>query len=92
MNVREIVIAHLKDGGFDGLAGEDCGCGLDDLMPCGWERDVSVCKPARKVNCKQDGFTYCEGCIAVCNEAERQSAEIYIPAESDQHNEEETHL
>jgi hypothetical protein len=81
MNIREIVTAHLKAGGFDGLAGEDCGCGLDDLMPCAscWAIE---CKPAKAVPCDQT----CRNC-----EVENIGGVCYRPAE--QHtNEEETHL
>ena len=47
MNCREIVAAYLRGHGYEGLAGEECGCVLDDLMPCegGW-RD---CVPARRM-------------------------------------------
>ncbi len=35
MNVKEIVIEYLKSHGYDGLYdGYDCGCKVDDLMPC----------------------------------------------------------
>jgi hypothetical protein len=34
MNVREIVKQWLKDNGYDGLWSDDCGCQIDDLMPC----------------------------------------------------------
>lgn len=35
MNVKEIVAEYLKTNGFDGLHAEDqCGCRLDDLIPC----------------------------------------------------------
>lgn len=35
MNVREIIAKYLKDNGFDGLYSPgECGCKLDDLMPC----------------------------------------------------------
>ncbi len=35
MTTAEIVADWLRAHGYDGLAGEDCGCALDDLMPCG---------------------------------------------------------
>ena len=35
MTVREIVAQWLRDHGYDGLYHDgDCGCLLDDLMPC----------------------------------------------------------
>jgi len=34
MTVTEIVWDYLKSHGYDGLCGDECGCGLDDLMPC----------------------------------------------------------
>jgi hypothetical protein len=36
MNVKEIIVKYLDDNGFDGLCCEDCGCGKDDLFPCGY--------------------------------------------------------
>ena len=35
MNCKEIVEKYLKDNGYDGIAGEECGCVIGDLMPCG---------------------------------------------------------
>jgi len=35
MNVKQITIAFLNAGGFDGLCAEQCGCSLDDFMQCG---------------------------------------------------------
>jgi hypothetical protein len=82
MNVREIVTAHLKAGGFDGLAGEDCGCGLDDLMPCdGYGFDL--CKPA-----KRHDF---DGTCTVCAGVDGRVDDCYRVAEQPT-NEEETHL
>lgn len=34
MTLRQIVEQGLRAGGFDGLCRADCGCRLDDLMPC----------------------------------------------------------
>lgn len=44
MNVRQIVIAHLKDIGADGLCCDGCGCGGGLIMPC--NDDPSKCIPA----------------------------------------------
>ena len=54
MTVKDIVRAHLEAIGADGLAGEDCGCGLDDLFPCPRECSVSACVPAKKQKCSRD--------------------------------------
>jgi hypothetical protein len=83
MNVREIVIAHLKAGGFDGLCCDGCGCGLDDLMPCDEYSHIGECKPAKAVKCDQkcgNGDCEADG-VGTC----------YRPAETPT-NEEETHL
>ena len=37
MTVKEIVADWLKEHGCEGLCDDDCGCVLDDLMPCGGE-------------------------------------------------------
>ena len=38
-NIKEIVAAWLTEQGYDGLVnlecGDECGCGIDDLLPCG---------------------------------------------------------
>ena len=49
MTVKEIVEKYLRENGYDGLAGEDCGCGLDDLAPC--ESCTFECVPAYRVMC-----------------------------------------
>ena len=44
--VKEILMDYLKAIGTDGLAGDECGCGLDDFMPC--YAGCGDCVPARK--------------------------------------------
>lgn len=53
MTVREIITAYLREHGYDGLCNDDCGCGIDDLAPCGG--DYGRCVPAHK-----DGDNYVE--------------------------------
>ena len=48
MRVRDIIVKHLRDIGADGLACEDCGCGIDDLAPCAPCSCCLQCEPARK--------------------------------------------
>jgi len=44
MNVKQIVLQYLKDNGYDGLANDngECGCDLEDLMPCGFQDTFCV--------------------------------------------------
>jgi hypothetical protein len=38
MKVKQIITKYLKDNGYDGLCYENCGCALDDLIPCRGDR------------------------------------------------------
>lgn len=60
MNVKEIVIEHLKSIGADGLISDpdfyvsedgQCSCSIENLMDCDGYC-VGQCKPAKKVKCK----------------------------------------
>lgn len=83
MNVREIVIAHLKSIGADGLAADGCGCGIDDLAPCGG--DITDCKPAKRFDC--DGS--CSGC---CSTGDSDLADACYRSIQNENEPEETHL
>ncbi|MFA6904120.1 MAG: hypothetical protein WC236_13675 [Gallionellaceae bacterium] len=87
MNVKQITIAFLNAGGFDGLCSAQCGCSLDDFMPCGGDRDISECKPAMKHVC--DGK--CGDCMDSAEEVKSWLHACYRPAKIEV-NEEETHL
>jgi len=56
MTLKEIVQKYLQDNGFKGLAGENCGCGLDDLMPC------AGCGDNPSPDCVPAMHRKCEGC------------------------------
>ncbi len=45
--IREIVKNWLITHGYDGLAGEDCGCEINDLMPCD-EPSIYQCRAGHK--------------------------------------------
>jgi hypothetical protein len=45
--INEIIVDYLEKNDFDGLAGDECGCTLDDLFCC--DLDCSACIPAYKV-------------------------------------------
>lgn len=44
--VSDLLVKSLREIGAEGLCGDDCGCQLDDLIPCG--DDPSNCMPAIK--------------------------------------------
>ncbi len=51
MNVADILVEWLREHGYDGLYGDECGCGIDDLLPC----DMGAqCSPAYKRTCPTD--------------------------------------
>ncbi|MFA5168947.1 MAG: hypothetical protein WC530_10515 [Candidatus Omnitrophota bacterium] len=56
MTVREILIEWLKARNCDGLATEDCGCGIDDLAPC--DSYNFDCKAARECFATEDDEDY----------------------------------
>jgi hypothetical protein len=54
MTAKDIIRDYLKEHGFDGLCCthcDPCGCGLDDLAPCGND-GILDCEPAYKRPCK----------------------------------------
>ena len=55
-DIVEFVAQHLRKIGADGLCNEvvECGCGLDDLMPCGEIDNLSNCEPAKRVKCTDE--------------------------------------
>ena len=60
MTVQEIIKDYLKRNKWDGLCNDDCGCDVDELMPC--NQYVGDCQPAvkricgdkRKAGCEED--------------------------------------
>lgn len=49
MNVKEIVYSYLINNKYDGLFCEDCGCQVNDLMPC--NNVIDHCEAGHKVPC-----------------------------------------
>ena len=49
MDATQIVATWLKDNGYDGLYSDDCGCEINDLMPCG--QFGGQCEPGYKCSC-----------------------------------------
>ena len=57
MNIREIVAEWLVEHGYDGLYDPgECGCLLDDLMPCDYPS--TQCQAGYKIACS--GGDECE--------------------------------
>ena len=60
MTVKEIVKDYLEKNGYDGLCSEQCGCGLDGLMPCSCVKNevIEMCEAAYKHEMKESGGLY----------------------------------
>lgn len=56
MTVNEIVKTWLKENGYDGLAGEECGCKLDALFPCDSLGDSCVAGHLVQCPCEKDCY------------------------------------
>lgn len=62
MTVREIIIAHLRSIGADGLCRDGCGCDIDEICP--WLdtcNDWPECVPAKRVTATEAGEYWEEG-------------------------------
>lgn len=58
MTVKDIIKKYLEDNGFDGLAGEGCGCLIEDLFCCDYVGPE--CVPGKKINCKEKDCNECQ--------------------------------
>lgn len=68
MTVKEIIRKYLENHKCDGLAGNDCGCCMNDLFPC--DSYFGECAPGYAVKClacgndiMSDTRDDIEGCI-----------------------------
>lgn len=62
LTVKSIMADWLREHGYDGLWNEnECGCTVDDFMPCGGE-SIADCKPGYHVPCKGEDceLLWCE--------------------------------
>ena len=73
IDCKQIITDYLKSNGFDGLCGDGCGCGLDNLCPC-VENDGNplLCKPAYAV----------KGSCPTCEN--REECEAYVEGGRDE--------
>ena len=59
LSVQKIVEHWLKSNNYTGLYCEECGCEIDDLMPCaGFNSGIDRCNAGYKVHCD----TNCSDC------------------------------
>lgn len=58
MTIREIIEQYLKDNNYDGLAGDDCGCKISDLMCC--DNPTPNCQPGYTITCKDCSKPNCD--------------------------------
>ena len=76
MNVIQILSDSLKLMGADGLCTDEdtegCGCGIDDIAPCGeW---IGQCVPAKKIKSGADDY----------ERYGQVSGYMYVPIDTDQ--------
>jgi hypothetical protein len=94
MNVKDIIIESLRAMGAEGLCispgVEYCGCGIDDIAPCG--RPHSGCAAARKhsfnpasqtcKDCQGLGDDICQSEDILCRDGTREKiGHCYWPLE-----------
>lgn len=64
MTVKEIILDFLNKNNYDGLFNPDinCGCGIDDFIPC--DITIDECQPAYKKKCEKcEDYNNVEGCL-----------------------------
>ncbi len=88
LSISEIVKKYLVENGFDGLAGEDCGCGVDELFCCSTcEEPMNYdCVAARKIRqerCEECGNAECEnyGLESIPEEQKSDKCFYYVDAD-----------
>ena len=79
MNVKDIVKEWLSKNGYDGLSNQECGCGIDDFMPCeglSIFQDNCDCEPGHKWDgnsCITDDCDYSGDCNEGCYRTTKQN-------------------
>jgi len=58
LDIEEIITAYLVANGFDGLAGDECGCVIGDLFPCDCANPR--CVPGYRHDCVTADCTFTE--------------------------------
>ena len=76
MIVYDIVLEKLEAVGADGLCNINCGCGIDDLMPC--DSAPVDCLVAKKVSCAEYRKHMAWTCDLKCEECDMLNGDTYF--------------
>lgn len=84
-SVSDIIVLKLKRLGCDGLASPDadCGCGIDDLAPCGGT--CMDCLPARSRVTSEGIGWFAVGFVKRPHDAKESNAKVCGPAQEARH-------
>lgn len=82
ITVDTILKSAIKNAGGDGLCGEECGCSIDDLVPCGGVSNLD-CVIAKKTIATENGLCYSKGdmIFVPLNAPDQKEAEIVYGSE-----------
>ena len=76
MNIHEIVAQWLATNKYDGLFADNCGCRLNDLMPCGEPGEDCEAGYARKTTPEEAAGGLHNAMFIICGEKEAQDETI----------------
>lgn len=85
--VYNIIINYMKQNKYDGLCCDGCGCGIDDIAPCGELENMLLCSFAYKITKETS-----KKCKKLCKEyktcekkyyVENKDTDIYIMCQND---------
>ncbi len=62
-NLLTAIKKYLSDNDIEGLSNDSCGCGVNDLAPCG-NLNIYECKPAKLIKNAE-----CSKCNRQCSNA-----------------------
>lgn len=75
MNVKEIVIKYLKDNGYEGLCTTDCGCEIEDLIPC--NECFNGCCPGYRIEYEGDWIIRQDSEVKNMNEQDMEDGNVF---------------
>lgn len=69
----EIIRQFLGENGYDGLCSDECGCLLDDLMPCGSGEFITGCVAGYRQKVPPDQVGECDFWVGLEKPREEKS-------------------